>query len=169
MTNFENLKQQYLNSKEVFDNILNPKNHQYLIEYLGESETKILKLVFESFIERLNNHQKGLFHSRTILTSELITNKTGLSYYLQRKAITKLENYFDIINYTYVFTSGSLRQCRAFEINFKNLWNFYHSFGHFKYTSNKIKKLNKEQLIQYILKNEDRLFGYDDEEEEELL
>lgn len=76
----------------------------------------------------------------------------------------------NIITYNFVFTSGSEHQCRAFEINFKNLWKFYHSFDHFKYTSNKIKKLNKEQLIQYILKNEDRLFGYDDEEiEEELL
>ena len=173
MTNFENLKQQYLNSKEVFDNILNPKNHQYLIEYLGESETKILKLVFESFVERLNNHQKGLFHSRTILTSELITNKTGLSYYLQRKAITKLENYFDIINYIYVFTSGSQHQCRAFEINFKNIWAFFNSFDEFKYTSSKLKTLNKQQLIQIILNYQDRLSYYncedEDVEEEELL
>ena len=168
MINFENYKQQYLNYKEAFDYILDPKNHQYLIEYLGESETKILKLVFESFIERLNNHQKGLFHSSSILTADTVKQLTGLSYYLQRKAIYRLENYFNIITYNFVFTSGSEHQCRAFEINFKNLWNFYHSFGHFKYTSNKIKKLNKEQLIQYILKNEDRLFGYDDEEEEEF-
>ena len=62
MTNFENYKQQYLNYKEAFDYILDPKNHQYLIEYLGESETKILKLVFNTFIEKLNNHQTGLFH-----------------------------------------------------------------------------------------------------------
>ena len=167
MTNFENYKQKYLNYKEAFDYILDSKNHQYLIEYLGESETKILKLVFESFIERLNNHQKGLFHSSSILTADTVKQLTGLSYYLQRKAIYRLENYFNIITYNFVFTSGSEHQCRAFEINFKNLWNFYHSFGHFKYTSNKIKKLNKEQLIQYILKNEDRLFGYDDEEIEE--
>ena len=167
MTIFENYKQKYLNYKEAFDYILDSKNHQYLIEYLGESETKILKLVFESFIERLNNHQKGLFHSSSILTADTVKQLTGLSYYLQRKAIYRLENYFNIITYNFVFTSGSEHQCRAFEINFKNLWNFYHSFGHFKYTSNKIKKLNKEQLIQYILKNEDRLFGYDDEEIEE--
>lgn len=170
MTNFENYKQQYLNSKEAFDNILNPNNEQYLIEYLGKNETKILKLVFESFVERLNNHQKGLFHSRTILTSELITNKTGLSYYLQRKAIARLENYFDIINYIYVFTSGSQHQCRAFEINFKNIWKLYQSFDEFKYTSSKLKTLNKQQLIQIILKNQDRLSYYfedeDDEEEE---
>ena len=170
MTNFENLKQQYLNSKEVFDNILNPKNHQYLIEYLGESETKILKLVFESFIERLNNHQKGLFHSCTILTSELITNKTGLSYYLQRKAISRLENYFKIITYNFVFTSGSEHQCRAFEINFENINPLYNSFDEFKYTSSKLKTLNKQQLIQIILNYQDRLSWYfDDEEEEELL
>ena len=85
MTNFENLKQQYLNSKEVFDNILNPKNHQYLIEYLGESETKILKLVFESFIERLNNHQKGVFEPASVLNVETVKQATGLSYYQQKK------------------------------------------------------------------------------------
>ena len=172
MTNFENYKQQYLNSKEAFDNILNPNNEQYLIEYLGKNETKILKLVFESFVERLNNHQKGLFHSRTILTSELITNKTGLSYYLQRKAIARLENYFDIINYIYVFTSGSEHQCRAFEINFENINPLYNSFDEFKYTSSKLKTLNKQQLIQIILNYQDRLsyyFEYEDEEEEELL
>jgi hypothetical protein len=48
----------------------------------------------------------------------------------------------------------------------------YNSFGEFQYTSSKLKKLNKQQLIQIILKHQDRLSYYfedEDEEEEELL
>ena len=67
MTIFENYKQKYLNYKEAFDYILDSKNEKYLIEYLGKNETKILKLVFNTFIERLNNHQTGLFHPESIL------------------------------------------------------------------------------------------------------
>ena len=166
MTNFENYKQQYLNYKEAFDYILDPKNHQYLIEYLGESETKILKLVFNTFIEKLNNHQTGLFHPESILTADTVKQLTGLSYYQQRKAIQHLEKYFEIIKYNYTYLY------RALEINFKNIWKLYYNFSHFKHTSIKIKKLNKQQLIQIILKHQDRLSYYleeEDQEEEELL
>ena len=172
MTIFENYKQKYLNYKEAFDYILNPKNEEYLIEYLGKNETIILKLVFNTFIERLNNHQKGLFHSSSILTADTVKQLTGLSYYLQRKAISRLENYFKIITYNFVFTSGSEHQCRAFEINFENINPLYNSFDEFKYTSSKLKTLNKQQLIQIILNYQDRLSWYfedEDEEEEELL
>ena len=48
----------------------------------------------------------------------------------------------------------------------------YNSFDEFKYTSSKLKTLNKQQLIQIILNYQDRLSYYfedEDEEEEELL
>ena len=166
MTIFENYKQKYLNAKEAFDYILDSKNEKYLIEYLGKNETKILKLVFNTFIERLNNHQTGLFHPESILTADTVKQLTGLSYYQQRKAIQSLEKYFKIIKYNYTYLY------RALEINFENIWKLYQSFDEFQYTSSKLKKLNKQQLIQIILKHQDRLsyyFEYEDEEEEELL
>ena len=42
---FENYKQKYLNYKEAFDYILNPKNEEYLIEYLGKNETMFQKML----------------------------------------------------------------------------------------------------------------------------
>lgn len=78
----------------------------------------ILTLIFNTFNERLNNHQTGLFHPESILTADTVKQLTGLSPYQQRKAKARLENYFKIITYNFVFTSGSEHQCRAFEINF---------------------------------------------------
>ena len=79
---------------------------------------------------------------------------------LSRRQLNEIIKY----NYTYLY--------RALEINFKNIWKLYYNFSHFKHTSIKIKKLNKQQLIQIILKHQDRLSYYfeeEDEEEEELL
>lgn len=160
MTIFENYKQQYLNYKEAFDYILDPKHEEYLIEYLGESETKILKLVFNTFIEKLNNHQKGEFEPASVLNVETVKQATGLSYYQQKNAIQRLVKYFQIIKYNYAYLY------RALEINFENIWKLYRNFVSFKSISVKIKKLNKEQLIKYILKNEERLSYYEEEEEE---
>lgn len=165
---YEKYKQQYLNYKEAFDYIFDPKNEKYLIEYLGENETKIYKLVFNTFIERLNNDPDSLFQLGSVISVDQMKQVTGLSYYQQRNAIYRLEKYFKVIKSTFGFTRES-NSDRAFEINFENLWNIYNNFTHFKYTSIKIKKMNKDQLIQLILKNEDRLAHYldDDFEEEE--
>ena len=157
MTFFEENKQLYLNNKKIFDGILNLKNEQYLIEYLGEAETKILKVVFKTFVERLKNHKKGIFYPRSILTTEAIKKQTGLSYYRQRNAIENLELKFNIINYIYDYISYSLNPCRAFAINFECIENFYYHFLTFKGIFVQLKKYSKNQLINIVIDYENRL------------